>query len=381
MVELLDRKKSANWPELIGRCVVSFILVLLTQFSQFLVPQFFFDLPVFIQLLLSALLLLAVVGAVGWCRRLLRVRASAPAFVFFSVLFVWVVYIAIVRRAATHLMDLLFNGQIILLIFGLYRMLSSDPGLVSYSPSPSDLVAQSSSSEIDTYHQDTELGDRVRCCQICKAYVKGFDHHCPAFGNCIGHKNYLLFMVLLIGFLWTEATYLVCLSQYAAQSVVPDGDGTRLEVCLCILFLGRCKPVPLLLTPFEPTVQISLSRKVASSTMLFSILQLVWQVVFLLWHMYCICFNIRTDEWVSSQLLWGTKIFTISSRFVKIFPFSDSFNSPHESPPFQIHWKRYPEFQIFIQSSHGERSSEVRFKNPYDKGVLQNLKEFMASKR
>ncbi|XP_022947312.1 probable protein S-acyltransferase 15 isoform X3 [Cucurbita moschata] len=317
MVELLDRKKSANWPGLIGRCVVSFILVLLTQFSQFLVPQFFFDLPVFIQLLLSALLLLAVVGAVGWCRRLLRVRASAPAFVFFSVLFVWVVYIAIVRRVATHLMDLLFNGQIILLIFGLCRMLSSDPGLVSYSPSPLDVIAQSSSLEIDTYHQDTELGDRVRCCQICKAYVKGFDHHCPAFGNCIGHKNYLLFMVLLIGFLWTEATYLVCLSQYAAQSVVPDGDGTRLE--------------------------ISLSRKVASSTMLFSILQLVWQVVFLLWHMYCICFNIRTDEW--------------------------------------IHWKRYPEFQIFIQSSHGERSSEVRFKNPYDKGVLQNLKEFMASKR
>ncbi|XP_023006891.1 probable protein S-acyltransferase 15 isoform X2 [Cucurbita maxima] len=315
MVELLDRKKSANWPELIGRCVVSFILVLLTQCSQFLVPQFFFDLPVFIQLLLSALLLLAVVGVVGWCRRLLRVRASAPAFVFCSVLFVWVVYIAIVRQAATHLMDLLFNGQIILLIFGLCRMLSSDPGLVSYSPSPSDLIAQSSSSEIDTYHQDTELGDRVRCCQICKAYVKGFDHHCPAFGNCIGHKNYLLFMVLLIGFLWTEATYLVCLSQ--SQFVVPDGDGTRLE--------------------------ISLSRKVASSTMLFSILQLVWQVLFLLWHMYCICFNIRTDEW--------------------------------------IHWKRYPEFQIFIQSSHGEKSSEVRFKNPYDKGVLQNLKEFMASKR
>ena len=60
MVELLDRKKSANWPELIGRCVVSFILVLLTQFSQFLVPQFFFDLPVFIQLLLSGFSLFLV---------------------------------------------------------------------------------------------------------------------------------------------------------------------------------------------------------------------------------------------------------------------------------------------------------------------------------
>lgn len=27
---------------------------------------------------------------------------------------------------------------------------------------------------------------RVRYCGHCKAYVKGFDHHCPAFGNCIG---------------------------------------------------------------------------------------------------------------------------------------------------------------------------------------------------
>lgn len=34
------------------------------------------------------------------------------------------------------------------------------------------------------------------------------------------------------------------------------------------------------------------------------------QVVFLMWHLYCVCFNIRTDEWVN--------------------------------------WKRYPEFQLTI---------------------------------
>lgn len=33
---------------------------------------------------------------------------------------------------------------------------------------------------------------RVRYCKICKAYVKGFDHHCPAFGNCIGTENEIL---------------------------------------------------------------------------------------------------------------------------------------------------------------------------------------------
>lgn len=31
---------------------------------------------------------------------------------------------------------------------------------------------------------------------MCKAHVKGFDHHCPAFGNCIGNKYYLRSIVL-----------------------------------------------------------------------------------------------------------------------------------------------------------------------------------------
>lgn len=127
MVQLRDRIRPADWPELIGRCVVSLMLVLLTQSTQFLVPQFFSDFSVFLQLLISgislspvllwsrlilainwevilffffvsALLLLAVSATAGWCRRLLRVRASAPAFVFFSILFIWMVYTAIVRQ-------------------------------------------------------------------------------------------------------------------------------------------------------------------------------------------------------------------------------------------------------------------------------------------
>lgn len=45
-----------------------------------------------------AVMLLTVASAAGWCRRLIRIRSSAPAFVFFSVLFVWLVYIAVVRQ-------------------------------------------------------------------------------------------------------------------------------------------------------------------------------------------------------------------------------------------------------------------------------------------
>lgn len=40
--------------------------------------------------------------------------------------------------------------------------------------------------------QDSDFGRRVRYCKICKGYIKGFDHHCPAFGNCIGTDNEIL---------------------------------------------------------------------------------------------------------------------------------------------------------------------------------------------
>ncbi|KAJ6904884.1 hypothetical protein NC652_022804 [Populus alba x Populus x berolinensis] len=138
--------------------------------------------------------------------------------------------------------------------------------------------------------QGSALLKRVRYCKSCKAYIKGFDHHCPAFGNCIGQNNYVLFMILLAGFLTTEASYIVCSSQFSRGSQILGG------------------------TWFEG--------------------------VFFTWHLYCICFNIRTDEW--------------------------------------INWKKYPEFQFVIQSQPGESFTRVMFKNPYDNGYLQNVKEFLS---
>jgi hypothetical protein len=66
---------------------------------------------------------------------------------------------------------------------------------------------------------------RVRQCNWCKANIRGYDHHCPAFGTCIGiifqvpcvyccfscglivvgtHSNpqYILQDRKIIGFLW-----------------------------------------------------------------------------------------------------------------------------------------------------------------------------------
>ncbi|XP_065616777.1 uncharacterized protein LOC111993355 isoform X2 [Quercus suber] len=305
-IKLHDQRKPLELWKLIGRCTVSCISVLLSQFALSLVPRFFSASPLFIQLILSALVLLVVVGLGRCSKRLLGVSGSASAFVFFNILFIWAVYLAVLRPAVSCLMDIAFNGAIIMLIIGLCSIMSSNPGLVTYGSS--DELVESSVAEVEAHNRILEpsasvlchecptegsvLGRRVRYCRICKGYIKGFDHHCPAFGNCIGQNNHVLFMVLLLGFLSTEASYVVCSSQFAAKSQIVDR--TRLEA------------------------------------------------VFMTWHIYCICFNIRTDEW--------------------------------------INWEKYPEFQDVVHFQQGQSFNEMRFKNPYDKGILQNVKEFLGFK-
>lgn len=43
------------------------------------------------------------------------------------------------------------------------------------------------SRKLYSFFQDFTRQRRVKYCRHCKNYVMGFDHHCPAFGNCIGN--------------------------------------------------------------------------------------------------------------------------------------------------------------------------------------------------
>ncbi|ONI00264.1 hypothetical protein PRUPE_6G079200 [Prunus persica] len=296
MVETQDQRKHLSQSKSIGRCIVSCIFVFLTQLVLTLVPRFFSASSFLTQLAFSALLLLLFLGFGGWCRRrLLQVRASAPAFVFFNILFIWGFYVSVIRQAVPLLNDAVFSGEVVFLVIGLYSILTSDPGIVTNGSASSDQPLNSSVSQVDNHdeelelpcHESTEgsgLGTRVRYCRTCKAYIKGLDHHCPAFGNCI----------------------------VAAKSGILD----------------------------RPSMEPTLSENLAVSTILFMILQLVWQVVFVIWHIYCVCVNIRTDEWIK--------------------------------------WKKYPEFQLLVQPQPGQSFANIRFRNPYDKGILQNVEEFLA---
>lgn len=93
-----EDRRTPKASELIGRCAISCFSVVLSQFAILIVPRYFPASAILTQLSLSALLLVALTGFGRCCKQLLRVTASAPAFVFFNILFIWLVYFAIVRQ-------------------------------------------------------------------------------------------------------------------------------------------------------------------------------------------------------------------------------------------------------------------------------------------
>ncbi|KAI3801519.1 hypothetical protein L1987_29626 [Smallanthus sonchifolius] len=315
------RKRRDPW-RLISRSTVSVVCVCFAQFALYLLSSFFNSFSIITLLFLSVMVLLGLTVIGRRCKRLFGLRGSAPAFVLTNILFIWCVYLVVIPQATSFLLDIIFHAELIVLLIGLYRISSGDPGFVNYEPI----------SNTETYLEGLELPtsdiyegspsvesslllQRVRYCKHCHAHVKGFDHHCPAFGNCIGQNNHLLFLTLLAGFIIAEACYIVGASQITTSRTL-DSDGRK----------------------------VGWTVTLATSTMIFSILQVLWQAAFLAWHIYCVCFNIRTDEW--------------------------------------MHWKKYPEFQHIIHPQPGETGTVTVtwFRNPYDKGIWQNLKEFIEAR-
>ncbi|KAL6649671.1 hypothetical protein ACP70R_013895 [Stipagrostis hirtigluma subsp. patula] len=328
------RLRRSPW-EALWSALASCGLVLFSQLAVAMVPRLFPSLSLLAMLPIAGLVLLAAIVVGRLWRRFIGVAASAPLFVLFNILLLWGVYVFIIRRDTSSLLDMLINAECALLLWGLYRLLplqeqftppsgyriycglfdcrilSGDPGIVACDTSYLEEAGCKDFMEVIYSSEKLPTLSRVRQCNYCKAHVRSYDHHCPAFGTCIGQKNHRLFMALLTGFVVAESTYTMCSTKYITRRI---NSGT----------IRSENPV---------------SLNMVISTMLFSILQVLWQIVFLMWHIYCICFNIKTDEW--------------------------------------INWKKYPEFQMREQP---QSESEVKFMNPYDKGMLCNIREFLKPK-
>ncbi|XP_063950280.1 uncharacterized protein LOC108220669 isoform X9 [Daucus carota subsp. sativus] len=252
---------------------VSSVSVLFIHSALFLVAHFLPSFPLLTLLSISAGVMLLVVGLGRACKKLLGVRGSAPAFVVINILYVWIVYLIVIRPGVSYKLDIVFNSELVILLLGLCRILSSDPGYVAYGYSNPEKLVADPLLDVETPLQESELAS------------------CETYKGCASN-----------------------------------------ELQNLILRTKTWK---------------SYSSTLAGSTMLFSLLQVLWQIVFLMWHLYCVCFNITTDEW--------------------------------------INWKRYPEFQLVVQlqlgfDCSGQPASRTVFTNPYNHGILQNLKHFLKAK-
>ncbi|XP_078427705.1 uncharacterized protein LOC144700157 isoform X6 [Wolffia australiana] len=258
------------------RLLISCFFVLQLHLSLVAVLHYLASTSLFHLIPIAGVTMVATLGFGRVCRGLFGTPAYAPITVFFHAIFLWGVYASLVRGAMTSLQEAAMNLEFVLLMFGLYRMLPShlcriifsDPGVVSNDFSDPELIPLRSTPESKDPSEGPLPLTRVRFCRRCNANVLGFDHHCPAFGNCIGTKNHRLFMALLVGFIVTEASYVLFSVQFISKS-----GGETLAM-----------------------------------------------VIFLIWHVYCICVNIRTDEW--------------------------------------INWRKYPEFQADSQSDPGTNPAQ-----------------------
>ncbi|KAG0462300.1 hypothetical protein HPP92_020776 [Vanilla planifolia] len=199
-----------------GRCglklrplLASFVVVLLSHLTLTAVPHLFGSITVTSMLPIAATVMVSTYALAGWFRRLLGITASAPAVVTGHVMFLFGVHLTINRKA---LLDTFLEVECILLLIGLYRFVYGDPGLAIES-SNNAVLGVTSNPELGLKFKSSILLSRVRHCNLCNRSVKGFDHHCPAFGNCIGQKNHRLFMLLITLLITMESMYAVRASQ------------------------------------------------------------------------------------------------------------------------------------------------------------------------
>ncbi|RWR95429.1 putative palmitoyltransferase ZDHHC12 isoform X2 [Cinnamomum micranthum f. kanehirae] len=245
--------------------LISCIFVVLSQFALAMIPLFFPSSSILSMLAISALVLVGVSAFGRCCRWVLHVSTSAPALVIFNILFIWGVYIAVIREGIPSLKDAVMTLEFVLLMIGLYSILRSDPGIVKYNYSCLDRPNQSS---VSNPHDEVEelLTSNV------SLELPAIELFVMLIFSSTGQKNLLLFMVILVGFIVVEASYIACASQTMMRS-------------------------------------------------------------------------------------WYT-----------------------QKVGLEINWKKYPEFQIIDQSQPGQDFPVASFKNPYDKGVMGNIKEFLQLK-
>ncbi|XP_026427287.1 uncharacterized protein LOC113323218 isoform X5 [Papaver somniferum] len=122
--------------------LISCIFVIISQLSLTLIPHSFSSSPLLLQLCFSVALLLIITVLCRIPKRLLKIYASAPAFVFFNIFFMWIVHNLVIRTSVSLVTTIVLNAECALLLFGFHSILYSDPGWVINEDSTSDQLLE-----------------------------------------------------------------------------------------------------------------------------------------------------------------------------------------------------------------------------------------------
>ena len=103
---------------------------------------------------------------------------------------------------------LILTFSILFYVYAYFKVGFSNPGIASTGRLPSE--------DIQRHHRYCSPCKSIRVhgtvhCYSCDVCIRGYDHHCPWIGKCVGEKNMCAFKLFLFATMWALVAFSLCI--------------------------------------------------------------------------------------------------------------------------------------------------------------------------